>query len=85
MRVNLLVGYLIPISGTPTLDINGTWERSTVADDSRLEVRSRLHYRLGQATMALEYRFERRTTLNSSGLTNVIRLTFTRPFRISFY
>jgi len=85
MRLNLLVGYLIPISGTPTLDINGTWERSTVADDSRLEVRSRLNYRLGQATMALEYRFERRTTLNSSGLTNVIRLTFTRPFRISFY
>ena len=84
MRLNLLVGYLMPIPGTPTLDISSIWERATVTDDSRLEIKSRLNYRVGQATLGLEYRFERRTALESIGVTNNVRITLTRPFTITF-
>jgi len=84
MRADLRISYLIPVPGTPSLNINGIWERGTLNDDSRLEVRSRLDYRFGQATISLEHRFETRDTSGSAGLTNSIHLKFARPFRISF-
>ncbi len=84
MRADMRISYHIPITGTPTLNINGIWERGTVTDDSRLEVRSRLDYRFGQATISLEHRFERQSVSGSTGLLNSIRLNFVRPFRIAF-
>ena len=84
MRGNLRVSYMLPAPGSPTLDINGIWERATATDDQRLEIDSRLNYRFGQTTLMLEHRLQRRQTAGSSGLSNSIHFNVSRPFRIGF-
>ncbi|MDP2606221.1 MAG: hypothetical protein Q8S00_27075 [Deltaproteobacteria bacterium] len=84
MRGNLRVSYMLPAPGSPTLDINGIWERATATDDRRLEIHSRLNYRFGQTILMLEHRLQRRQTAGSSGLSNSIHFNVSRPFRIRF-
>lgn len=84
MRGNLRVSYMLPAPGSPTLDINGIWERATATEDNRFEIDSRLNYRFGQTILMLEHRLQRRQTIGSSGLSNSIHFNVSRPFRLGF-
>jgi len=84
MRGNLHVSYFLPLPGTPTLDLNGTWEHATVTDENRIEFRSQLSYRLGQVNFRLEHRVERKEAQGQSGLNNSVHFSVVRPFRFSF-
>ena len=83
-RANLRATYLLPARGNPTLDINAIWERATATEENRLEITSRLSYRLGQTTMMFEHRIQRRQALASTGITNSIHFNLSRPFRFGF-
>jgi len=84
MRGNLRVSYMLPVPGSPTLDINGIWERAAATEDNRFEIDSRLNYRFGQTILMLEHRLQRRQTAGSSGLSNSIHFNVSRPFRLGF-
>ena len=84
MRGDLHASYFLPWPGTPTLNVNGRWERDNVREDNRFEVRSRLSYRIGQATLSLEHRLEHRSLQSTSELSNTIHFNLARPFNILF-
>jgi hypothetical protein len=81
MRGNVHLGYVIPVNGSPTLDLDGIWDDSTANEQSRLQFRTRLSYSLGRTVMSVEHRLERNALAGSGTLTNTIRLNFTRHFR----
>lgn len=85
MRGVLHVSSFLPLPGTPTLDLNGIWERATVTDETRMELMSQLSYRLGQVSFRLYHRIEKRETLGTSSLNNSVNFSVVRPFRYSFY
>ncbi|MFQ5658296.1 MAG: hypothetical protein ACE5G5_12200, partial [Candidatus Methylomirabilales bacterium] len=84
MGASLSVFSRLPIPGRPRLNVNGLLEHFTANQETRFEVKSRLNYLLGQVTLTVEHRFERRETFGSTGLTNSMRLSLVRPFKISF-
>ncbi|MFQ5852445.1 MAG: DUF1670 domain-containing protein [Candidatus Binatia bacterium] len=84
MGANVGLFSKLPIWRRPTLNINGLWERFTVNQESRFEVKSQLNYILGLVTLTLQHRFESRETSGVSGRTNSIRVSLHRPFRIGF-
>jgi hypothetical protein len=82
MRGNLHLGYVIPVDGSPTLDFDGIWDNSTAIEQSRLQFRTRLSSLLGRTVMSVEHRLERNALAGAATVTNMIRLTFTRHFRL---